>query len=144
MLDFIATDQDLNKQYTLCTSIPGVGMQLATYMLIVTHGFSRFANSRKLATYAGVAPFPYQSGTSIRGKNKTSPLGDKSLKTLLHMGALSAVRNDNQIKMYYERKKAEGKNAMSVLNAVKNKLLARVMATVNRGTPFVPLAQHLN
>ncbi len=144
MLNLIEEDVELNKQYNLCTSIPGVGMQLATYLLIVTHAFSRFSDSRKLASYAGVAPFPYQSGTSIKGKNKTSPMGDKALKALLHMGALNVIQHDNQIKIYYTRKRAEGKNAMLVLNAVKNKLLARVLATVNRGTPFVQLAQHIS
>lgn len=144
MLNLIETDPQFKKQYQLCTSVPGVGMQLATYLLIVTNGFSRFDNSRQLATYAGVAPFPYQSGSSIRGKNKNSPLADKTLKSLLHMGALNIVRLDYQLKAYYEKKKNEGKNAMLVLNAVRNKLLARIMATVNRGTPYVQLANYVS
>ena len=34
-------------------------------------------------------------------------------------------------------KKAEGKNAMCVLNIIKNKLLSRVFAAVKRGTPYL-------
>jgi hypothetical protein len=60
------------------------------------------------------------------------------------MASLNAVRYDKELKEYYERKKAQGKNAMCVLNAVRNKILARPMATVKRGTPFVPVAKHLN
>ena len=52
------------------------------------------------------------------------------------MASLSGVRKDEELKKYYERKVAEGKNKMSVLNAVKNKLVARVIAVVKRGTPY--------
>ena len=142
MLALIEGDGRMAAQYRLCTSVPGVGTQLATYLLVVTHSFTRFADSRSLASFGGVAPFPYRSGTSIRGKTRTSPLADKQLKSLLHMGSLNAVRCDSQLKTYYERKKAEGKNAMLVLNAVRNKMLARIMATVKRETPYVQLDKH--
>ena len=55
-----------------------------------------------------------------------------NLKTLLHMASISAIRYDHQIKQYYERKVAEGKQKMSVLNAVKAKLIHRVMSVVQR------------
>ena len=43
--------------------------------------------------------------------------------------------------LYYERKTKEGKNGMLVMNAIRNKLVARIFATVKRGTPYVPLMQ---
>jgi hypothetical protein len=46
------------------------------------------------------------------------------------MGALAAVRVGGELKAYYQRKVKEGKNKMLVLNAVRNKLLARVYACV--------------
>jgi hypothetical protein len=36
----------------------------------------------------------------------------------------------------YQRKVLEGKNKMSVINAVRNKLLHRIVAVVKRGTPY--------
>ena len=53
------------------------------------------------------------------------------------MASLTAVKLDPDLKAYYERKVAEGKNKMSVLNAVKNKLLARVIAVVNKQQEYV-------
>ena len=41
------------------------------------------------------------------------------------------------MKMYYERRLQEGKNEMSTINIVRNKLLARIFAVVHRGTPYV-------
>ncbi len=53
------------------------------------------------------------------------------------MASLTAVKLDADLKVYYERKVGEGKNKMSVLNAVKNKLLARVIAVVNKQELYV-------
>ena len=53
------------------------------------------------------------------------------------MASLAAVQHDNQLKLYYERKIAEGKHKMSVLNAVKCKLLARVVSVVNNNKEYV-------
>jgi hypothetical protein len=66
-------------------------------------------------------------------------MANKKLKSLVSMGALNAARFDAEMRQYYQRKVGEGKNAMLVMNAVRNKLLARVFATVKRGTPFVPM-----
>ena len=137
MLAIIKSEDELCQQYKLITSIPGIGMQTAVYLIIATKGFDAFENWRQLACYAGVAPFPYQSGTSIRGRTKVHPLADKKLKSLLNMCAISTIRHDKELKTYYERKVKEGKSKMLVINNVRCKLLARVFAVINRKTPFV-------
>ena len=142
MLDLIDSSDELKKLYELVSSVPGVGMQIAVSLIVITRCFTCFKDPRKLACYAGVAPFEYSSGSSIHGRSKVSHMANKKIKALLHMGALVAIKNDMQLKQYYERKKNEGKNAMSVINAVRNKLIARIFAVVNRGTPFVRLGQH--
>lgn len=43
---------------------------------------------------------------------------------------MSAIQNDKEMKAYFERKVMEGKNKMSVINAVRNKLIHRVFAVV--------------
>ncbi|MCU4157333.1 IS110 family transposase [Carboxylicivirga sp. A043] len=124
----IKSNLDLDNNYNLAKTVPGIGVQLATYLIIVTHNFTRFSNSRKLACFGGVAPFPYQSGSSIHGRTKVSHLADKKLKTLLNMGALSVMKCDYQMREYYDRKVAEGKNKMLVLNNLRNKMLSHVFA----------------
>jgi len=52
------------------------------------------------------------------------------------MAAVSATRYVPDIKQYYERKVAEGKKKMTVINAIRNKLIHRIMAVVKRGTPY--------
>ena len=53
------------------------------------------------------------------------------------MAALSAKKYDPQIKEYYEKKVAEGKNKMLVLNNVRCKLISRAFAVIQRDSPFV-------
>jgi len=132
IISIVNEDENLKQLYKLITSVVGIGFVTAVNLIIHTHGFTVLKNVRKLACYCGVAPFEYSSGSSIRGKTKVHFMANKKLKCNLHMASLSAVRLDPDLKAYYDRKVLEGKNKMSVLNAVKNKLLARVIAVVTK------------
>jgi transposase len=137
--ELINADETLCKTYKLATSVPGIGPQTACFLIVYTCCFTSFNDARKLACYAGVAPFEYSSGKSIRGKSKVSHLANGKLKSLLSLAALNAKRTDKELNLYYERKTKEGKNGMLVMNAIRDKLIHRVFATVKRGTPYVPL-----
>ena len=140
--EIINESEELKRNFNLVTSIPGIGKQTAIYLLIVTKNFTTFKEARKLACYAGIAPFPYQSGSSINGRTKVNNLADKKLKSLLNMCALSANKYDVELKEYFEKKVNEGKNKMLVLNNIRNKLLARVFAVINRQEPYVNLKKY--
>jgi transposase len=134
----IQQDDQLTKQASLVSSVPGVGKVLTWSLLSVTEGFQKITEARKLACYAGVVPFEHQSGTSIRGKTRVSVFADKKLKSILHMAALRAVCLNNDLRVYYLRKTQEGKNKMSVLNAVRNKIVHRVFAVLKQQRPYTP------
>jgi transposase len=127
----------LARKYTNATSVVGIGFVTAINLMVHTNGFTQMTDVRKLACYCGVAPFEYTSGSSIRGKTKVHFMANKKLKCNLHMASLTAIKFDIDIKKYYERKCADGKNKMSVLNAVRNKLLARVLSCVNNDKVYV-------
>lgn len=139
--EIIESREVLKKQSQLIKSVKGIGEQTATYFIIATNGFTAFENWRKLACYSGIAPFENSSGSSLKGKTKVSNLADKKMKTLLQMCAITAIQYDPQLKEYYNRKIAEGKNPMLVLNNVRCKLMSRVFAVVKRQTPFVNIHQ---
>lgn len=137
MQEVINRSEKIKSQITLIRSVPGIGPQTALYLVVTTKCFESFDNWRQLSCYAGIAPFEYSSGSSIRGRTKVSHLADKKMKSLLQMGVLTALKYDSEIKAYYEKKKAEGKPPMLVMNNVRNKMVARVFAVINRGTPFI-------
>lgn len=137
IIDIVNEDDNLKQLFRLITSVVGIGFVTGINLLIYTKGFTVLTETRKLACYCGVAPFEYSSGTSIRGKTKVHFMANRKLKCNLHMASLSAIKLDADLKTYYERKVSEGKNKMSVLNAVRNKLLARVIAVVNNKKEYV-------
>lgn len=134
--DTIQSEPELNERYKLLLSIPGIGPVLAAHLLAVTHGFRRFNNARQLSCHAGCAPFEKRSGSSIRGRTQVSNKADHTLKRLLHISVLGLIRFPGEFRDYYQRKTGEGKHALLVLNALRNKLIHRVFAVLERGTPF--------
>lgn len=129
------SDKKIEKNIELLKTIPGIGLIGAVNMVVSTNNFEHFLSARHLACYAGVVPFDNQSGTIVK-KARVSKMANLKLKKLLHMSAMAAIRSDAELKSYYIRKVSEGKNRMSVLNAVRNKIVHRVMAVITRQTPY--------
>lgn len=133
----INNNEVFKQQNELLRSIPGIGKQTSVILIAYTQAFTLFKTHRQFACYAGTAPFEYSSGSSVRGKTKVSHLANKKLKTSLNMAALTAKKFDPQLKIYFDKKVAEGKNKMLVLNAIRCKLISRAFAVINRNTKFV-------
>jgi transposase len=138
----IKNEAMLHRQYNLINSIKGVGPQTALMVIVLTKGFSSFENWRKFASFSGIAPFPNESGM-YKGKNKTSNLANKRIRSLLTLCAESAIQHNPEMKNYYERRVNQGKNKMSTINIVRNKLVARIFAVVNRDSPYVQIYKHV-
>lgn len=137
MDDIIRRDEQLNEMYKLINSIKGVGPQTTLFMIVYTNGFTKFKNWRKFASYCGIAPFPNSSGSSIKGRTKVSHLANKKIKSLFDLCAKSAIQHNREMKNYYERRIEKGKSKMSTINVIRNKLLSRIFAVVERKTPYV-------
>lgn len=61
------------------------------------------------------------------------------MKANLTNAARSAIVYDPELRIYYKRKREEGKAHGTALNAAKFKIVTRAYAVINRGTPFVKL-----
>lgn len=136
----LLADQELQKSYSKLRSIPGIGRLTAVTTILMTNNFTSFTDPRKFNSYCGVAPFAFTSGSSIKGKARTSSLRNKELKHLLFTASLSAIRCDHQIGQYYQRKLQEGKHKLSIRNAIACKLISRMFAVIKRDEPYVNLA----
>jgi len=141
MEQIIEAEASISKNYKLIRSVIGIGLVNSVLFLVYTCNFQSFKDARKYACYGGVAPFENSSGTSIKGKTRVSHLANKRIKVNLSNAARSAIQNDPELHLYYERKAKEGKEHGIIMNAVKFKLITRVFAVVNRGTPFVKMRQ---
>ncbi len=139
IISIIKLNEELKRSYDLLLSIKGVGKILAFYLITLTHNFTKFTDPRKFACYAGIAPFEYSSGTSVRGRTKVHPCANKQIKSLLNMAAMASIQLPGEYQMYYQRRTEDGKNKMSTLNIIRNKLIFRAFAVVKRGSPYVDL-----
>jgi transposase len=137
MKEIIDSDLTIKRNYDLLTSIVGVGIVVAVTTIVLTENFTVFASPRKYASYIAIAPFPHESGTSVRGATRVSKQGFRQAKADLSISVLSAMSHDSELKEYWLRKKAEGKHAGTILNAIKFKIVLRMFAVVKRGTPYV-------
>lgn len=137
ILKLIAGDTKLEHNYRLLVSIPGISLVNAVNLIVFTCNFSAFDDPRKFASYAGVAPFEYTSGTSVNRGTHVSKMANVMLKADLSMAAKAAAIHDSGLKKYFEKKKAEGKSYGCVINAVKFKLICRAFAVIRHDKPYV-------
>lgn len=142
LIEIIQSNKKLKSTYTLLTSIKGIGVILAANIMVTTICFTKFNDSRKYACYCGTAPFKYSSGTSIKGRTKVSQMANKKMKALFNLAALSAIQHDPELKLYFDKRKANGANGMSTINIIRNKIIHRVFAVIKRGTPYVVMAKY--
>jgi transposase len=134
----IDSDREIARRVSLLNSIPGIGTVTSLSLLCATNEFSLCCNGNQLACYVGVAPFEYTSGTSVKGKSRVSHIANKKLKAMLHMAAMSVIRNKkSELGKFYAKKVSEGKSKMLVINAIRRKIVMRVAAVMQRGTPYV-------
>ncbi|OKS88173.1 transposase [Mucilaginibacter polytrichastri] len=135
ILELIASDENLKNLLDIITSITSIGVVTAVQMIIRTNEFRGITTAKKFACYAGVAPFKDESGTVIK-KARVSHIANKKMKSLLHICAVGAMRYDKDIKAYYERKVAEGKPKMLIINAIRFKLITRVFTCVHQNRQY--------
>lgn len=133
----LAEDIAIKNNYELLVSVPGIGHLTATYLICCTNNFAGKLTGKQLACYAGVVPFEHTSGTSIKGRNRVHKMANKQLKKMLYLCATSSIQHYDEFKDYYQRKQAQGKHNMSILNAIKNKILLRAVAVVKKQEPYV-------
>ncbi|WP_294348076.1 IS110 family transposase [uncultured Sphingobacterium sp.] len=133
----VSENEEIKTNYELLMSVPGIGYLTATYIICCTCNFACRRSGKQLASYAGVVPFEHSSGISIKGRNRVSNMANKELKKMLHLCALSAIQFYPEFKCYYERKTEEGKHKVSVINAIRNKIVLRAAAVIIKQTPYV-------
>lgn len=129
MLRIIEKDSELNENYKIVKTVPGIGPVIGSAMLVATENFTKFDNAKQFACYCGVVPFEQSSGV-FKGKAKVSKMANKSMKTLMHMGATSVSKSKGAFGKWYRKKVGEGKNPMSVLNGLRNKMIITAFACV--------------
>lgn len=116
----LAAEPPLARKQAILRSLPGFGPVVAT-TLITDLPELGILDRRAIASLAGLAPHPNQSGTSI-GRNQIGG-GRPCVRTALYMAALVATRSNPRFRAEYQAMRADGKPAKVALIAIARKLL---------------------
>lgn len=117
-------------------SIPGMGKKTAMALIVLSGGFDRFDDYRKLSSYIGICPRLFESGTSVKGKSRICKMGMSRIRAMLYICSWSAKRCNKACKALYERLLAKGKAKKQALIAVANKLLKQAFAIATQKTKY--------
>ena len=120
--------------YEALLTMPGVGVKTAV-ALIVHVDIDAFPSAEHLASYAGIAPRTYQSGTSIKGEG-AARIGNRALKSALFLSAFASLRAEGPSRDYYDRKRAEGKRHNSAVISLARKRLKVMYAIMRDKVPY--------
>lgn len=124
------------KMLTSLESIPGIGKQTAMMLIVLSGGFSKFDDCRKLSSYIGICPRIFESGTSVQGKSRICKMGMSRIRAMLYICSWSASRCNKACRELYERLLAKGKAKKLALIAVANKLLKQAFAIAKQQTKY--------
>lgn len=134
----IDQDPELGDKRKLLESIPAVGE--ATIHVILSHFASveKFKNAKSLASFLGIAPRHYQSGSSVTRRARMSKVGRSSLRKAFYMPAVVALRFNPVLVDLRERLERAGKSSMLIIGAAMRKLVHIVYGVLKNKTPFDP------
>ena len=123
-----------SKYFESINSIFGIGEFTASIIIAELGDINRFNNIKELTAYCGLDPSIKQSGRSIDIHGPISKSGNKYLRKILFVCCLNIVRLSakchvqNDIEIYYRKKRNEGKHHYVATIACTTKLLRKILA----------------
>jgi transposase len=118
------------------SSMPGIGPLLGAEFLAATAGdMSRYGSSDRLAGFAGVAPVPRDSG-NVSGNLHRPRRYHRGLQRVFYTSALISIRNCEESRRFYERKRAEGKRHTQAVLALARRRVNVLWALIRDGQCF--------
>lgn len=133
----IDEDDDLKGKRDLIESITGIGATTSATLLAETPHIENFESAKALTAFAGVCPQLRQSGKSL-ASSRTTRIGNREIRKVLFMAALSAMRSNPVIRSFADRLRERGKRKMEIVFASMRKLLVLVYGVLKTKRPFDP------
>ena len=102
------------------TDVYGIGPMMAAIIIGHTGDVRRFPTAGHYARHNGTAPIEASSGPNKR--HRLNPRGDRQLNHAMHMAAVTQVGHDTPGRIYFLRKRAEGKSSKEAMRALKRQI----------------------
>ena len=131
----LESNAELGRRYRILASIKGIGPVVAAMLAACLSELGLLA-AGKIAALAGVVPFDDDSGDR-RGLRRIKG-GRPHVRQALYMAAVSAARCNPDLKAFYERLRAKGKEAKLALTAVMRKLVILANTLIREDRHWTP------
>ena len=118
------------------TTIPGIGAVTGAAILGEIGDVRRFESPEKLVAYAGIDATVFQTGQFTGSRMRMSKRGSPYLRLALWLAASMSIQHNEELKVYYQKKRAEGKAHGTALGAVCRKLLIRIYVILKENRPY--------
>jgi transposase len=132
----VQADDTLRRQFELLLATPGIAEISALQLLGELTLLSPEMSVRQWVAHSGLDPQHQSSGTSVHRPARISRFGNRHLRRVLYMPALSAMRHDPHLKAFYTALLDRHKTRMQALIAVARKLLHAIYAILKTGKPY--------
>jgi transposase len=133
----IDDDPDLRGKRDLLDSIPGLGERTIAVLLAYS-GHQRFSSARQFAAFAGLSPWVYESGSSVKVPPRLSKIGHAALRRALYMPAMVTLYKTAWGRVFRQRLAANGKAPKLIIGAMMRKLAHVAYGVMQSGQPFNP------
>ena len=100
--------------------IHGVGPVVAARILADVGDVTRFADRNRFASWTGTAPLDASSGEQNR--DRLSRAGNRRMNHMIHIAAITQLRLDTEGRVYYRRKRTEGKKPLEAIRCLKRRI----------------------
>lgn len=128
--------EHFNHESSLLASIKGVGIMTSAMIISLFDSFKNFESAKQAASFIGIAPSVYESGTSVKRKGAISKQGNSLARKLLFMATLSGMQFNELLKVQYVRLLEKGKSKKHAMIAVAHKLLRIAFGVLKHNEPF--------
>ena len=132
-----------HPQAKIIESLPGMGPILGAEFLAAVVDLARFPDSGHLATYAGLAPVPRDSGRRTGNLHRPKQY-NRTLLRALYLAAQSAMIRPGPSRDYYLRKRSEGRNHKQAILALARRRVDVLWAMLRDNQPYTPIPAHPN
>ena len=121
----------------LLGSVPGMGPATAPTVRAFLGDACRFDTAKAAASYVGMNPSTWSSGTVVQPSRAITKEGPAVLRLAFYQAAGGARRVDPQLAAYYRHLMVDRGHGHTKANvAVARKLIERTWTVLNRGEPY--------
>ena len=137
--NLIKEDEFLSKQMKLLKTVDCVGDKVA-WVMLAEFKFEdvESISPKAMVAHAGLSPKEHSSGSSIRGREHISRMGNSNLRKILFLPALGCIKNPNYFTGFYLNLIEKGKPKKLAVTAVMRKILLTSMGVLKNQQPFDP------